>query len=326
MVDARNTRQALWLVGVLLAMLSVLFIPLPSHTFLWKSINNFAHVPLFASVILVLVKISRMVFPSENGGLMPHYLYAWLGALALAILTEWLQTFMVTRQFELSDILHDMVGGMCGVGWLLSYEKSLSGKWARWGQPPHCIYMRVCVLIIILVQLFPTMEWARAYWDRASRFPSLLEFSSDWEMRFVQPSNSELKVVVPPVGWQKSEGDKVGHLLFHTTTYPGFRIEEPFPDWRGYSALRFDIFSELPTSTFMSIRIDDAHHNRTFEDRFNRRFAIVPGLNHIHVPMEDIRLAPKNREMDLSDIRRLLLFTVSPSQEFSLFVDSIRLE
>ena len=312
--------------GVLLGILSLLFIPLPSHTFLWKAVNNFAHLPLFGVVALLLLVISRKVFKEFGWSPGQHYGMVFIGVLTLALLTEGLQTFSVTRQFEISDIVRDLVGAMCGFGLLLTYEKHLPGAWAKWSHSPYNTLIRVVVLIVILAALIPTIEWVYVYWDRASRFPSLLEFSSDWEMKFVQPSNSELQVMRPPEGWEKPVGDKVGHILFYTTTYPGFRIEEPYPDWRDYSSLRFDIFSELPMSQSISIRIDDAHHNRTYEDRFNRRITIFPGPNHIQIPIDDIRFAPKDREMDLSAIRRILLFTVSPPKEFTLFVDSIRLE
>ena len=94
----------------------------------------------------------------------------------------------------------------------------------------------------------------------------------------------------------------------------------------GYSYFKLDIFSELPTTQLVTIRIDDLHHNNEYTDRFNKSVTIAPGLNHIQIPIDDIRLALVGREMDLSAMKAVLLFAVNPPEEFMLYVDSIRLE
>jgi hypothetical protein len=128
------------------------------------------------------------------------------------------------------------------------------------------------------------------------------------------------------VGWKKSPKDKVGRVVFHAKTYPGIRIDEPYSDWRGYTYFQLEIFSELSTLQLITIRIDDLHHNNEYSDRFNKAVTISPGLNHIQIPIDDIRLAPVGREMDLSAIKTVLLFAVNPREEFILYVDDIRLE
>jgi hypothetical protein len=182
------------------------------------------------------------------------------------------------------------------------------------------------VVLVLGIILLPVLGWGYSYWDRALRFPSLCQFSTGWEMRFVKAADSELLVVVPPVGWKKSAEDLVGQVVFHPKKYPGIRVEEPYPDWRGYTTLQLDIFSERPMTQSLAIRIDDAHHNNEHSDRFSKRLTISPGLNHIQIPLDDIRTAPVGREMDLSSIRRVLLFAVNPPEEFTLYLDNIRLE
>lgn len=86
------------------------------------------------------------------------------------------------------------------------------------------------------------------------------------------------------------------------------------------------MYSELPTAQSLAIQIDDVHHNHDYGDRFNRVITISPGPNHIHVLLDDIRHAPVGRDLDLSAIKNVRLFSVSPPEEFSLYVDNIRLE
>lgn len=288
--------------------------------------NNFAHVPLFGIVAVVLLYVSRMLFAALSWPPIRYYVVAMLGVLALALLTEILQSFSTTRQPQASDVVHDMVGGMCVLGLLFTYDPLLSGRWVQWRQFPRQAIIRLCVALVLGITLVPVAGWTYAYWDRAKRFPSLLQFSSDWEMKFVKSSDSELQVVPPPVGWKKSSKDKVGRVAFHAKTYPGIRIDEPYPDWRGYSYFHLDIFSKLPTPQLMTIRIDDLHHNNEHTDRFNQAITISPGLNHIQIPLEDIRFAPVGREMDLRAMKSVLLFAVNLQEEFILYLDNIHLE
>ena len=331
-MDSQKTRsfhklsQAVGLVLLLLAVLSLLFIPVPSHTFLWKAVNNFAHVPLFCLVAILLLWISRiLIYPPDWTGIR-HYVMAMLGVLILGLLTEVLQFFSETRQSEISDVVHDLVGAMCGLAIFFTYDQHLSGKLAEWRDFPRHRIIRLCVVVVLGITLVPVVGWTYAYWDRANRFPSILQFSSSWEMKFVRTSESKLQVVVPPQGWNKSVEDKVGLVVFHPKTYPGIRIDEPYPDWRGYSKLQLEIFSELPAPQSLVIRIDDILHNKKYTDRFNKAMTISPGLNQIEIPLDDIRQAPVGRELDLRAIKTVLLFAVNPPKEFSLYVDNFRLE
>ena len=299
---------------------------MPSHTFLWKAVNNFGHVPLFGLVAILLLWVSRTFIkrPGEQG--IQHYGMALLGVLVLALLTEALQSLNVARQPTVSDVFHDLLGAMCALILFFTYDTHATGPWSQWRKFPRNVLLRLVVILVVSITLLPVFEWAHAYWDRANRFPSLLKFSSDWDMKFVKMHDSELQVVLPPVGWKRSSDDLVGRVEFHTKKYPGIYLEEPYPDWRKYTYLQFDIYSELSGPQPIGIRIDDTYHTTQYENRFNRRIMISPGLNHIQIPLDDIRQAPVGRKMDLAAIRKVLLFAVNPSEKFSLYFDSIRLE
>ncbi len=314
------------MVFLLLGLLSLLFIPVPSKTFFWKAVYNFGHVPLFGCVAILLLCVSRTFIKRLGEPGIQHYSIAFLGVLVLALLTESLQLLTVTRSFSLSDVFNDIVGAICGLVFFFTYDAHLSGSWVQWRQYPRSILLRVCVMLVLGIMLLPVLEWAYVYWDRANRFPSLLQFSSDWEMKFVQEKDSELKVVMSPEGWKKSSDDFVGKVKFHVKQYPRIVIEEPYSDWGGYTYLQFDVFSGLSRAKKIAIRIDDTYRTTQFNNRFNRRITISPGLNHVKIPIDDIRQAPVAREMDLATIRRVLLFAVNPPEEFTLYFDNVRLE
>ncbi len=299
---------------------------MPSHTFLWKAVNNFGHVPLFGLVAIVLLWISRTLTKPSRWSSIRHYGLSLLGVLALAFLTEGLQSFDIARQTSLSDVFHDIVGAICGLALFFTYDAHLPEAWVKWRKRPRKFILHVCVILVLGITLLPVIEWTYVYWDRANRFPSFVQFSSEWEMKFVKARDSKLQIVVPPVGWEKSTDDLVGQVKFHLKKYPGILLDEPYPDWRGYTYLQFEIFSELSHPQQMAIRIDDAEYNRTYTDGFNRRIMVLPGINHIQITIEDIQRSPVSREMDMSSIRKVLLFTVSPPEEFTLYFDNLRLE
>ena len=145
-------------------------------------------------------------------------------------------------------------------------------------------------------------------------------------MMFVKGRDCAVEMVPPPSGWKKSRVDTVGHMVCYPAPYPGIRLEEPYPDWREFSHFRVEVYSELPEARSLTIRIDDAHHNHEYADRFNQAVIISPGLNHIHILLDDIHHAPLGRELDLGAIRNVMLFAISPQKEFSLYVDNIRLD
>lgn len=325
----RSSRSLVSMIGIallLLGLLSLLLLPVPAPTFLWKAVNNFGHVPLFGLVAILLLGLSRMLHASSGWPNIRHYGIALLGVLVLALLTEALQSLNVSRQASSSDVFHDLLGAICGLGLFLTYDTHLSGGWVQWRAFPRNVFLRLSVVLVLGVTLFPIFEWAYAYWDRGNRFPSILQFSSDWEVRFVKTLGSELQVVVPPLAWKKLTGDMVGQVVFQTKKYPRIRIEEPHPNWEGYSHFQLDIFSELPTRQPIVIQIADQYPQNGYSGEFKKTLTIFPGLNEIQISLDEIRLGLVGREIDLSTIKGIMLFARNPSEEFRLYLDNIHLE
>jgi len=311
---------------LLVGTLSLLFFTVPTHTFFWKAVNNSGHVPLFMVVSLLLLHLSRLLAEKLGWPPIRHYAVALGGVVILALMTEALQSLIPMRKPQVSDVIHDVLGAMCGLGLAITTDHSLSGKWAQWRTFPRRMLIPCGVVLVMAMTFLPVVEWTYAYWDRANRFPSLLQFASDWEMKFVNASDSHVQMVPPPLGWGKSADDRVGKVVFHTKKYPRIRLDEPYPDWEGYSYLHLDIFSELPALQPMIIRIDDQYNKYRSEDAFNKILTITPGLNPIQIPLDEIRLGPVGREMDLKAIKSIWLYARSPSEEFTLYLDNIHLE
>ncbi|GJL69267.1 MAG: hypothetical protein NPIRA06_19020 [Nitrospirales bacterium] len=306
--------------------MTLLWIPLPSPTILRKVFYDFCHVPLFGGVALILLYLARQLGESRGWSVEGQYGLAFIGAVILGALTEGMQAFNSSRFAEWSDFLLDVLGAVGALGLSFTHDQRFTGRVAIWRVAPRKQLVQAVVGLLVVVALSPVLIWSYVYWDRANRFPSLVQFSSVWEMLFVKGRDAAVQIVPPPLGWEKPRLDTVGLVLFYPKPYPGIRLREPYPDWKGFSHFHFEVYSELPEVQSLIIRIDDAQHNNAYKDRFNQAITISPGLNHIHIPLDDIRLSPIGREMDLSAIKNVRLFAVSPPEEFSLYVDNIRLE
>ncbi|HBP90219.1 MAG TPA: hypothetical protein DD706_21295 [Nitrospiraceae bacterium] len=310
----------------LLGCMTLLWIPLPSPTILRKVFYDFCHVPLFGGVALILLYLARQLGEPRGWSVGSQYGLAFIGAVILGALAEGMQSFNSSRFAEWSDFLLNVLGAVGALGLSFTYDPRFTGCVATWRLAPKKYLVHAGVGLLVVIALSPVVVWTYAYWDRAIRFPSLVQFSSAWEMMFVNGRDCAVEIVSPPSGWKKSQVDTVGHMMCYPAHYPGIRLEESYPDWRGFSHFRVDVYSELPVARSLTIRIDDAHHNHDYADRFNQTVTISPGLNHIHIPLEDIRHAPVGRELDLSAIKTVSLFAIDPPEEFSLYVDNIRLE
>ncbi|HKK56089.1 MAG TPA: succinyl-CoA synthetase subunit beta, partial [Marinobacter sp.] len=78
----------------------------------------------------------------------------------------------------------------------------------------------------------------------------------------------------------------------------------------------------------LTLRINDMSHEQgssQFRDRFNRNFEIRPGLNRIYQDLGEVATAPKDRRMDMDEIRRLMFFTTDLSQPARLCLGELSL-
>jgi hypothetical protein len=157
--------------------------------------------------------------------------------------------------------------------------------------------------------------------------PYLAGFEHLWEREtwLAQP-NSVVRIVTSPAEIAPNSPDE--HWLrveMSKGNYPGVSFPRIHHDWRGYDALALRIFSSQTQPVKLVMRIHDVHHNNDFNDRYNHTFILQPGLNDLAISLRDIASAPKNRDMDLSNIQNIMLFVASPEQPVTLYIDNLRL-
>ena len=111
----------------------------------------------------------------------------------------------------------------------------------------------------------------------------------------------------------------------YPSTYPGLSLPLSRHDWRGFNSLCFEIFSPAAETLHITVRIDDRRDTPPYSDRYNRRFALRPGMNAVRIPIAGLTTSGTHRRLNAAAIERFMFFMVKPERRRTLFVDYIRL-
>jgi hypothetical protein len=129
-----------------------------------------------------------------------------------------------------------------------------------------------------------------------------------------------------PVVWQADAWLDAPFAHENGPPYPGFALEEPGPDWRGFRALELDVVNEADAPVTVTLRVHDGAHQNRYEDRYNEAFVLAArSSQRIEVLLGRILLAPRGRQMDLSDIRGVILFRQATDTGHHVSVEAVRL-
>ena len=316
---ARATGIAL-AVAAIAGITSVLvFVPLPVETELWSSIYNCGHAPLFGVFALLMFWLLPRSCARSGWA---HYATTLGGAIAVGLLTEVVQHFS-GGDFEFEDVARDTAGAFLFLAFLASFDpRALSAlRLDRRGSPA---LIRAAALALMAFIWIPAALLARDYARRDIAFPVLFDAQQPWGRPFLRLQGAKLRLSDPPDRWKNVAHGPLALVSFSHQRYPGIAIQEPYPDWTGYRLLTFAVISDQKTR--LAVRIDDARHSDGRQDRYTGAFDVGPGFDVISIPLDAIRQAPRGRSMDMTRIRKIVIFAVQAPAAFSVMLGPIRLQ
>ena len=86
-----------------------------------------------------------------------------------------------------------------------------------------------------------------------------------------------------------------------------------FPsNWSQFGCLSFNVFNEHAIPILLTLKIYDYSHPDSgydYYDRYNSLIKIYTGNNNIVINLNQVRVTPKGRNMDMENIDRLSMFT-----------------
>ena len=298
------------------------WLPQPADTLFWNAVYDAGHAPLFGVVALCTLSLFRILFPKVPP--LRLYLAAFATATVIGAFTE-LAQFYGNRDADLGDLLRNAAGAAAFLTVSRVLDKGPGGRPAIPGRMIRAA-ATVLAMILLLAPLIPVTVRVVHYRGRDGSFPVLCGFDSGWERTFVQPVSAGLVPELLPAGFGEPEGLQAGRWTFYPRPWPGLALVEPYPDWRAYRTIRFEIWSALERPVGMTLMAEDRHHVPGSGDRARVQFTVEPGRNEISIELEEIRKAPPNRALAMDQVAQVMLYTARPEESFTLWIDSIRLE
>jgi len=289
-------------------LLAVYFPEVTYHSRTLARLHDFAHLPLFCMVALIMVAIWPGNLFAQNRLRPLPALRLWLAALLAGILVELLQARQ-GRIPEMMDIVTDGAGAAIA---LLLATGHRGGHW-RWMLPP--------VLIVVLVFATPVLLSA---WDEElarRQFPLLADFETRLQTDRFGPSHSRLRRIIDP----ESPTNHLLEVRFLPGMFPRFKLRDLPRDWSQFSAFTFTCINPESEPFFLIFRVDDIHHDNRPADRYTLRVNLAPGRHVIEVPLAAVASAPDTRPMDMTAIAGVILYGYKLEKPRVLLFDDFRL-
>ncbi len=293
-----------------LIIVSLLFMPLVAGNLWWREVFNSGHVILFLFISFAFYFRLSAALRFSNSAII--YLIVLVTGLLLGVTIELLQG-LLQREASVDDLYRNFFGIISGLGMVsLRHQTLLSNK----------ILMLIFSLGFLFLGTCSLFQISGHYIQRANAFPVILDFDEGWFNSFVSFKRAEMEVY----SGKTDDNHRLFRIRFDAGRYPGVAIIEPVPDWSAYSNLRFKVVSGHDKNMDLSVRIHDRKHDNNYQDRFNQKLIIHPGLNEIIIPLARIEEGPLNRDLDLANIAGLIIFLSKVEKSQLLEISNIYLD
>jgi VanZ family protein len=324
-VPSSPARNALRWLAVVALLLLVVTARTFEHSDFWHAVQKAAHPFTFAAVALLLRGLLAERVP--QGALGTAIVFAI--TVMLGGVTE-LAQFLTDRDPAFLDVGRDALGAAGALAGAAAWsarrsrpEKTRSrsrARNARYGRALRLGLGGAFALAAIVFVLAPVAISGAAYLTRDAAFPSIVRFGGPLDAYFVR-SQAVAEVVAV-------DGTTAG-LSISLGRAPNLGVEvlEPTPDWRGYNTFALDISNPGDRDLHLTVRIEDADHDRTYQDRFNRDFVVPAGRRHVtRFSLADVERAPSRRAMRMDRIARIVVFRADAAAPQGMILNRMWLE
>jgi len=214
------------------------------------------------------------------------------------------------------DVLRDGAGALSAALILVALDPRISSR----GRMSVGALASVALTTLAYPVFAALEDEARA----KNQFPVLANFETAGELSRFHLGEGARPTVVRITD---DEGQSVSAMQLHwpAARYPGLELRYFPRDWRGMHALKLIVVNPEPTPIEITVRIDDIEYRSNLLDRYNRAFALSPGLNRIEIPLSDVEFAPRDRRLDLGRVHAVLVFAVNLDQPRRMIIGPISL-
>lgn len=307
--------------GLLLLVVGTLVFPFPMKGRLWGDIFDLAHAPVFCLSLIALVGFldpPAAGFPSRFQTIIPMTIrrvaLITFVLMCAGLIGEYLQKF-ADRNPSWGDVLANSAGLLAGLCWIASCTKK---------KPVKSVLALATMGIIVAISMNPLLE----VWDSIQRmrsFPMLASFERPREIGNWVGHQAVAKISDE---WS-SDGNHSLHVSLSKSEYPGTAMLYLEPDWTAYKQLHLDIKNPSSKTLRLILKLQDQQHSNTgfdYHDRYHQEITIQAGeVKPIVVDLSVVRNAPSSRQMNMSQINMIDIFSVDVDTPVSFYIDHVRL-
>jgi hypothetical protein len=221
----------------------------------------------------------------------------------------------IGRTLSYADIRKNMVGCAIAISMSVPARKQLA-RTIRVG-------FQMVVIIALIVEMLPM---SRAIVDDViawRQFPVLCSFETPFENeRWIGKAEFTIDHNI------KRQGDASLKIIPKETQRTRATLLYLGRNWNGYRVFEFDVYNPLQSQIRLMLGVHDEIYYRDGwkgEDRYLRSFRLTHGWNHIQIPLEEIRTAPKDHPMMMSNIREITIWAWQNKRSTVIYIDEIKL-
>ena len=179
------------------------------------------------------------------------------------------------------------------------------------------------MIVLMLVMLWPL---SKSLIDEAVaryQFPLLSGFETPFELDRWQGGKRLSVETISSI----SKGSLL-KLSLTTDKYSGASLRYFDGNWASARTLKISVYNPDENPLQLSCRIHDQQHTEGYQeytDPYNRQFLLLTGWNQLEIDLDEVEGAPSGRNMDMSRIRSVGLFTVALPESRIIYIDEVRL-
>ena len=229
---------------------------------------------------------------------------------------------VVQPLFDRSSSFDDFSLGLSGACFSYAlFEKKLRNR---------CVFLLFSLILALFGGLLLNLDKISAYRMAKAEFPVLGNFDEDWEMHLW------IVRTYPKIEYTSEIGQKnvfsgkgslslsFGQIKDSPQQIIGIERVAFERDWSGYTKLLLSV--SVRESSKLVVRIDDIESGADYFSRYNQMFVLEKGWNNLEVELRNQQYGPKDRELILKNISRVVIFFSEIGNGKQVSIDSIRLE
>ena len=288
---------------------------------LWGQLFDLAHAPVFCLALICMVGFCdppAIGLPDRFATIIPmtfrRVAFVTAVVMAVGLVGEYLQQFS-GRNSSWGDVLANSAGLLAGLAWIASRRRT--------GIVRQLVAL-IAPLILVLVSVVPALE----AWDSVlsiRSFPVLASFERPREVGNWLPHQS---VMVRSTDWS-TDGDYSLKIDLRPSKYPGIALLWPAANWSEYRSLEFDLHNSGDQKLPLVVKIHDEENERNglgYRDRFHQEFVLESAsTTNVVIDLAKVKAAPADRQMDMTEINMLDIFSANLAEPATFFIDKVRL-